>query len=122
MVLRYVLDEHFRGRLWKALQKHNSAGIDLVDTVRVGDLPGIPFGINDPSLLLWAEREQRVLITRDESTMPGHVADHLKTGHHSPGVFMVHRKSIFSQVVAFLVLAAYASKPGEWEDRIEYIP
>jgi hypothetical protein len=68
MVLRYVLDEHFRRRLWKALQKHNLAGIDPVDVVRVGDLPGIPFGINDPSLLLWAELEQRVLITRDENT------------------------------------------------------
>ncbi len=122
MVLRYVLDEHFRRRLWKALQKHNLAGIDPVDVVRVGDLAGIPFGIDDSSLLLWAEREQRIVITRDENTMAGHLADHLNAGHHSPGVFMVHRRSNFGQVVAFLVLAAYASKPGEWEDRIEYIP
>src|SRR5947207_2747401 len=88
MVLRYVLDEHFRRRLWKALQKHNLAGIDPVDVVRVGDPPDIPLGVDDPSLLLWAEREQLVLVTRDENTMPIHLGNHLSAGRHSPGVFM----------------------------------
>jgi hypothetical protein len=54
--------------------------------------------------------------------MPGHLADHLTAGHHSPGVFMVRRKGSFGQVIAFLIRAAYASKPSEWDDRIEYIP
>ena len=76
MVLRYVLDEHFRRRLWRALQKHNLAGVDPVDVVRVGDPPGLPLGTADSSLLVWAEGEQRVLVTRDENTMPGHLADH----------------------------------------------
>ncbi len=105
-----------------ALQKHNSGRIEPVDVIRVGDLPNLPFGIDDPSLLLWAEREQRVLVTRDEHTMPVHLTSHLKAGHHAPGIFAIHRRSHFGQVVAFLVYAAYASSPTEWKDSIESIP
>jgi hypothetical protein len=38
--------------------------------------------------LLWAEREGRVLVTLDRHTMPGHLANHLRAGHNSPGSFL----------------------------------
>ena len=70
MVLRYVLDEHLRRRLWKALRKHNSRGIDLVDVIRVGDSLSLALGTDDRKVLLWAERKRRILVTRDARTMP----------------------------------------------------
>jgi hypothetical protein len=122
MALRYVLDEHLRGPLWRAIQWHNSAGVYPLDVVRVGDPPDLPLGTGDPALLLWAEGEQRILVTHDPDTMPMHLAAHLASGHHSPGVLMIRRHSTLPQLVTFLCDAAYASEPSEWQDRVQFIP
>src|SRR5260370_41817492 len=110
MGLSYVLDEHLRRRLWKALVKHNSLGIDPVDVIRVGDSTSFPLGMDDRSLLLSAEREKRILITRDARSMPKHFAAHFRAGHHLPGIFLIRPKAVLGQVIAFLVYAAYSSK------------
>jgi hypothetical protein len=68
-----------------------------------------------------AEQEGRILVSYDKNTLAGHLADHLQTGHHSPGIFTIRRRITLAQVVSFLVLAAYASDPHEWQDRIEFI-
>jgi uncharacterized protein DUF5615 len=122
MALRYVLDEHLRGPLWRAIQWHNSSGAYPLDVVRVGDPADLPLGTGDPALLQWAEREQRILVTHDLDTMPTHLADHLAAGQHSPGVFMIRPHSTLPQILSFLRDAAYASEPEEWHDRIQFIP
>jgi hypothetical protein len=121
-MLRYLLDEHLRGVLWDASEDHNAASINPIDVVQVGDPSDLPLGTLDPDILLWAEREGRILVTRDQNTMPGHLADHLQAGHHSPGIFMVRRRSVIPQLVFALVLAAHAGDPDVYRDRIEYIP
>ena len=42
MPLSFLLDEHLRGTLWRAIQHHNARGANPLDVVRVGDLDGIP--------------------------------------------------------------------------------
>jgi hypothetical protein len=122
MPLAFLLDEHLRGLLWRAIQRHNAGGLELLDAIRVGDAPDLPMGILDPAILLCAERAGRILISRDVSTLHGHLADHLQAGNHSPGIFMVRRRCQLAQVVAFLIEAAYRSDAATWENRIEYIP
>ena len=122
MALRYVLDEHLRGILWNAIQQHNAAGTDLIDAVRVGDPPDLPMGSLDPDILLWAEREQRLLVTFDRSTIPGHLAAHLAAGHHSPGVLLIRRRSTIPQLVSHLALLGAAADPATFQDRCDYIP
>jgi hypothetical protein len=122
MPLRYVLDEHLRGELWQAVQSHNARGAYPLNVVRVGDPPGLPLGADDPDVLRWAEREGRVLVSRDEGTLKTHLADHLRTGRHSPGVFLIRRGSALADVAFFLVAAAYASEAVEWQDQYRYIP
>jgi hypothetical protein len=61
-------------------------------------------------------------VTYDPDTMPAHLADHLRAGGHSPGIFMIRPRSTLPQIVTFLVDAAYASEPVEWQDRIRFIP
>lgn len=122
MALRYVLDEHLRGPLWRALVSHNNSGHYPLDTVRVGDAADLPLATEDPEILLWAEREQRILVTHDPDTMPIHLQAHLRAGHHSPGVFMVRHRATLLQVVTFLVDAAYASRPEEWRDGLWFVP
>src|SRR5262245_44136414 len=102
------------------MQRHNARGLDPIDAMRVGDPVELPLGKTDPDILLWTEAQNRLLVTFDKSTMPGHLADRLAGGHHCPGIFMVSRTVRPLDVLEFLVLAAYASEPGEWQDWIKY--
>lgn len=53
--------------------------------------------------------------------MPEHLENHLAAGGHSPGILSLLPHATFFGVIEFLTLAAYASDPNEWRDRIEYI-
>ena len=122
MPLRYVLDEHLRGPLWDGIQRHNLSGADPIDATRVGDPHDLPTGIPDPDILLWTEREGRILVSLDKSTMATHLAEHLARGHHTPGVMTLRAGVTIPAVLTFLVIAAYASGAEEWEDLIVFIP
>ncbi|HEY1339192.1 MAG TPA: hypothetical protein VGF59_16885 [Bryobacteraceae bacterium] len=123
MSLRFVLDEHLRGGgLWQAIQQHNASGGHPLDVVRVGDPPDLPLGTLDPDLLLWAEREGRILLSRDFGTMPGHFAHHLQTGRHSPGLILILPHRSLRDILASLVYAASCGAPIDFQDRIEHIP
>jgi hypothetical protein len=122
MTLRYLLDEHLRGPLWRALQGHNAAGVAPVDVARVGDPADLPLGSLDPDILCRCEREGRVLVSHDYRSMPSHLAAHLKAGRHSPGVFLLRGGFSRSQIVNALVFYAHAGDPNFVRDRCEYIP
>ncbi|HKI38075.1 MAG TPA: hypothetical protein VKA46_39845 [Gemmataceae bacterium] len=122
MPITFVLDEHFRGLLWPAIQHHNAAGVNPVDAVRVGDPPDLPRGTLDPDLLIWAEREGRVVVTDDRRTMPTHLADHLQAGRHSPGVLIVRKNYPLKQIVFHLALVAHAEDPDTLRDNFDFIP
>lgn len=121
MTLRYLLDENQRGVLWHVIQRHNARGIDPIDAVRVGDVPELPLGSDDATILRWAEREERILVTFDRSSMSQHLVEHQAAGNHCPGIFLVLSDSKPVNVVTFLVLAAYASESSEWRDWIKYV-
>lgn len=121
MSLRFVLDEHLRGPAWSAVCRHNATEESALDVVRIGDVDCVPLGTDDPGILLWAEREDRILVTRDQSTMKSHLEQHLGAGHRSPGVFMVRPHGRLSVVMEFLALADQLSDPHEWQDTITYI-
>jgi hypothetical protein len=121
-VIKFLLDEHLRGPLWSAFQRHNSRGQWLLDVARVGDFGDLPLGSADPDILLWAERSDYLLVSRDKSTMPTHLAAHLALGRHSPGVLLLVKSASIADVIEFLTLVAHASDAGEWKDRIQYIP
>ncbi len=122
MPLRYVLDEHLRGPLWRAIQQHNTGGAYLIDVLRVGDVVDLPLGSSDPNIRSWAEREGRVVVSFDKGTMPGHLATHLQNGHHSAGVYLLRRNATIPNVVDYLAMSAYADDPAVLLDRYEYIP
>jgi len=121
-MLRFVLDEHLRGPLWSAILRHNALGDLPIDAARVGDPPGLPLGCDDPTVLLWAESEVRILLTEDVHTIPGHLAQHLQAGHHSPGVFIISGGFSIKQFVAYLELVAHAGEAGDYENTITYMP
>ncbi len=122
MPIRFLFDENIPSRLRTAVVRHNALGIDPIDAIQVGDPPDLPRGSQDPEILVWAEGEDRVLVSHDLSTIPNFLDDHLRAGRHSPGVFLIRHGATLREVVDFLVLVAHASEPWEWADRCQFIP
>ena len=121
MPLAFLLDENQRGLLWRYIQRHNLKRAYPLDAVRVGDTADLSLASDDPAVLLWAERENRIIVSQDRKTLAKHLADHLTTGHRCPGIFQI-RGTRLHDVLDFLVCAAYASEPAEWENRIVFVP
>ena len=122
MAVAYLLDEHLRGPMWRAVRRHNSSSRWPIDVERVGDPETPPLGTLDPELLLWSEAARRIIVTLDKETMPQHLREHLAAGHHSPGVFVIRRGQSFHDVIELLACVAFASEEAEWQDQIVYIP
>lgn len=57
MTFRFVLDQHVNARLLPALR---AQGVNVVHTAEVGLASA-----NDPALLRWAQREGRIVVTRN---------------------------------------------------------
>lgn len=93
-----------------------------MDVIRVGDPPDLLLGATDPEILIWCEREDRILVSFDKTTLAGHLPAHLQAGGHSPGIFLLRRGSRLSLVVDYLALVGHASEAWEWADRIEFVP
>ena len=122
MALSFVLDEHLRGPLWQAIFRHNLRAAEQLDVIRVGDTPDLPLEIGDPEILLWAERESRILVTEDRHTMAIHLQEHLASGHRSPGILIIRPDQRMRALIECLVLIAHAGEPTDFADLITYIP
>lgn len=122
MALRYLLDEHLRGPFWHAIERRNVTASEPLDVIRVGDSDGPALGADDSAILIWAEGEDRILVSADRHTLAVHLADHLAAGRRSPGILLVRPGTRIGDLVSFLELAASASEAAEWMNRIEYVP
>jgi hypothetical protein len=87
--LSFLVDENVPVKLLRAVTRHNATSDLPLDVLRVGDVAGLPLASDDSTILRWAERERRILLTLDEQTMPGHLAEHLQIGHSLPGILLV---------------------------------
>jgi hypothetical protein len=115
-VLRLATDENFDNRILRGLWRRNP---DL-DIVRVQDTA--LYAADDPSVLDWAAREGRVLITHDVKTITRFALDRVVAGQPMPGVFEVSDSMPLGQAVEELLLLAECSLEGEWEGQIRYLP
>jgi hypothetical protein len=122
-MFRFLLDEHMRGMLVDAIRQRNADGTGAhLDVVVIGELPDLPRGSLDPDILLWAEREDRLFVTFDKTSMPGHLADHLAAGHHSPGILCVRRHLSIPGILVELEVVEVAGRPDDFADTITYLP
>jgi hypothetical protein len=123
MPLGFLLDENLRGPLWQAILQHNLRNTQYpLDVVRVGDFPDLPLSSDDAHVLLWAERETRILITEDRHTMAAHLRDHLSQRLRSPGILIPRSLKPIRAMIECLVLIAYAGEPAEFVDSVIYFP
>lgn len=122
-MLRFLLDENTHGGLAEAFRRRKRLStLPAVDVIRVGDADGPPAGIQDPELLIWAEEHDRIVVSNDKRTLPGHLQNHLASGRHSPGILFVKPGTGIAQLIDELVLISEACTPDEFRDRYQFIP
>lgn len=115
-MLRLAADENFNNDIVRGVLRRNPA----VDIVRVQDV-GLA-GADDPSILDWAAKAGRVLLTHDVTTMTRYAYDRVEAGQSMPGIFEVSRNVPVGLAVEEILLLAECSLDKEWEGQVRYLP
>ena len=77
---------------------------------------------DDLTVLEWAAREDRVLLTHDVATMTRYAYERVQLGKPMPGVFEVGRNVPIGIAIEEILLIAEYSLEGEWEGQVRYLP
>ena len=80
-MLRLAVDENFNNDIVRGLLRRKPE----LDIVRIQDI-GLS-GADDSTVLKWAARENRVLLTHDVTTITRYAYERVQAGQHMPGVF-----------------------------------
>ena len=112
----FLADENFNNDIVRSLQKR----MREVDIVRVQDV-GLRTA-DDPTVLEWAAKEGRVVLTHDAATMSDFAYDRISHGLPMPGVFVITRTIPFGVVIDDLLLVMEVSSEREWEGRVVHLP
>ena len=114
----YLVDENTTPALANQLRRYQPSMCILT----IGDGIAPLKGTLDPDILLWLEKHDYSLITRNRKSMPDHLRDHLALGHHIPGIFTLRLKTSLGEAIDDLLLIWEAAEPDEYQDQIVYIP
>lgn len=115
-MLFLVADENFNNTIYRGLLRIKP---DL-DIVRVQDV-GL-FSADDPTVLEWAAKEDRILLTHDAATITKYAYERVNAGKYMPGVIEVNRKVAIGMAIEEILLIAETCDHGELESQIVYLP
>ncbi|MEE4358007.1 MAG: DUF5615 family PIN-like protein [Desulfococcaceae bacterium] len=115
-MLSFLFDENFNNNILRGLIRKNPT----IDIVRVQDTEFS--GADDPTVLEWAARENRILLTHDVTTITKYAYDRIASGKAMPGVFAAATNCQLSSIIEDILLLAETSTDGEWEGQILYLP
>ena len=79
-------------------------------------------GTPDPDLLIFAEANNYLFLTRDRKTMSTPVSDHLAAGRHTWGVFSLRTGFAVPRYVDNLILIWSESQAEDWIDYVGWLP
>jgi hypothetical protein len=115
-VLRFFADENFNHDILRGLLRRQPD----IDIVRVQDVQ--LRGADDATVLEWAAREARILLTHDVNTVTRYALERVTAGLPMPGVFEVARRAPIGVVIEDLLLIVECSQQEEWAGRIYFLP
>ena len=115
-LLRLIVDENFHGDIVRGLRRR----LPELDLIRIQDV-GLA-GIDDPTLLDWANQHDRILLTHDRATMPFHAMQRFRSGLKVAGIFVVDDRAAIGRLIDELALAIECSDQIEWQDQVVYFP
>ena len=114
--MRFLADENFDNRIVRGLLRRRPE----FDIVRVQD-PEIA-GADDPTVLGWAVRAGRTLLTHDERTVPGYAYERLATGETLAGVIVASDSLAIKAVIEDILLIEECSSAAEWLNQLQRLP
>lgn len=88
--------------------------------VRVQDV-GLS-GAGDPTVLAWAAREERVVLTHDVATMITFAYERIEAELFMPGLFEVSRRVPVELAREEVILIDKCSFDGEWKGQVRFLP
>ena len=106
-MLRLLADENFNNDIVRGIRRRAPE----VDIVRVQDVD--LGGVDDPTVLEWAARNRRALLTHEVSTITAFGYERTRESMRMPGVFEVSRRVSLRQAIEDLQLLATCSAPDE---------
>ncbi len=116
-MLRLLADENLNANIIRGVLLQRPEA----DFVRVQDV-GLG-GVDDPTILEWAAKEGRVIVTQDVNTMIGYAYERIAAQKPMAGMFVVQQAdSRIGLVIETIVLAIDLSEDIKWKNRIEYLP
>lgn len=114
--MKLLTDENFFGFITRGLLEKRPH----LDVVRVQDV-GLRKA-DDPTILEWAARHKRVLLTHDIKTMPDFAYDRVRRGLPLPGVIEVPESLPVGQAIEEILLLVECSRPEELENQVKWLP
>jgi len=114
--VRFLTDENFNGAILRGLIRR----LPELDLVRVQDV-GL-MNADDPTILEWAAREERILLTHDVATITMYAYERINKGLPMPGVVEVIATASIGRILDDLELFVQCSLPEEYDGRILFIP
>ena len=115
-MLRIFVDQDFDHDILRGLRLH-LPDLDAVTALQAGlDRK------SDPEILAWAAEQNRVVVTHDRNTMPGHAYNRVRKGEAMAGVFVVPREMPVGQAISELEVLIACSLEGEWSQLVVFLP
>ncbi len=115
-MLFLIADENFNNDIVRGLLRVKPN----LDIVRVQDV-GL-FSADDPAVLEWAAKENRVLLTHDVATITKYAYERINAGKYMPGVIEITRKVSLGTAIDEILYVAEVCKHGELQGQIIYLP
>lgn len=115
-MIRFLADASLHHAIVSGCRRREPT-IDFLSAHEAG-LEGLP----DSAVLSLAASQDRILVTHDIQTMPGHFGDFLQTHNFAPAVILVSQSMSIAVAIEELVLIWSATSAEEWRNRILRIP
>lgn len=115
-MIRFLADENFNGKIIRGLRARKSDA----DIIRVQDTE--IYEADDPTVLEWAAKEGRILLTHDLDTMTKYANERIAAELPMAGVIFVRDTLPVAKVIDDLLAVLGASESSEWENRIDFLP
>jgi hypothetical protein len=115
-VLGFLADENFDADIITGVRRRSPE----IDIVRVQDV-GLTRA-DDHTILAWAAKAGRLLLTHDVATVTKHAYERAGAGLPMPGVVEIPWRLPVGHAIEEILLLAECSGEMEWEGQIIYLP
>jgi predicted nuclease of predicted toxin-antitoxin system len=115
-MLPILIDENFDHRIIRGLRLRLSQ-LDYLVVQQIG-----MSSFDDPALLDWAAKEDRVIVTHDVNTVTKYANEPLKRGLPMPGVVIVPEQLEIGRAIADLEIFIECSSAADMKNQIQYLP